>query len=54
MAVITVPGRPPVGTHVQVWVDRAGEVVTAPPTRTGAMVLGVMSAVGVVASADVV
>jgi hypothetical protein len=45
--VLTVPGSPPAGTLLRVWVDRGGTVTAGPLTRGDAVVLGVAAALGV-------
>jgi hypothetical protein len=45
--VLTVPGSPPAGTVVPVWVDRAGTVAAAPLSRVDAVVLGAVAAVAI-------
>jgi hypothetical protein len=42
--VLTVPGSPPAGTLLRVWVDRDGTVTAAPLTHGHAVVLGVTAA----------
>ena len=47
--VLIIPGRPPTGTVVAVWVDREGAMTARPPTPADAVVLGVVTALGITA-----
>jgi hypothetical protein len=47
--VLIIPGRPSTGTVVPVWVNREGAMTARPPTPADAVVLGVVTALGIAA-----